>query len=165
MAIRKRITRSRAGGFELRIPRSERDVLRALPDQLRTLLHEGDAAEDPALRRLYPAAYLDDPVASAEFDGFVRDDLTEQRTKALETMARTIDSTHLEEEEVLAWLGAINDLRLVLGVRLAVTEESEPADFEGDEGTEGSFALYAYLSLLEEDIVEALSGRPSASPA
>jgi uncharacterized protein DUF2017 len=149
----------------LRIPRSERDVLRALPDQLRTLLQEGDATEDPALRRLYPAAYLDDPVASAEFDGFVRDDLTQQRTKALETMARTIDSTRLDEEEVLAWLGAINDLRLVLGVRLAVTEESEPADFGGDEGTEGSFALYAYLSLLEEDFVEALSGTPPASPA
>ncbi|MEX2406480.1 MAG: DUF2017 family protein [Actinomycetota bacterium] len=136
-----------------------------LPGQLRTLLEVGDAAEDPALRRLYPSAYLDDPVASAEFDGFVRDDLTEQRTKALETMARTIDSAHLDEDEVLAWLGAINDLRLVLGVRLAVTEESEPGDFEGDEGTEGSFALYAYLSLLEEDIVEALSGRPPASPA
>jgi uncharacterized protein DUF2017 len=80
-------------------------------------------------------------------------------------MARTIDSTHLDEEQVLAWLGAINDLRLVLGVRLAVTEESEPADFEGDAEAEASFALYAYLSLLEEDIVEALSGRPPASPA
>jgi hypothetical protein len=149
----------------VRIPGSERDVLRALPDQLRRLLDEGDPAEDPALRRLYPSAYLDDPVAAAEFDGFVRDDLTEQRMKAIETMARTIDSTHLGEEEVLAWLGAINDLRLVLGVRLAVTEESEPGDFEGDEETEGTYAVYAYLSFLEEDIVEALSGRPPASRA
>lgn len=163
MAIRHRIVRSPAGGFDLRIPRSERNVLRALPDQLRTLLDEGDT-EDPALRRLYPSAYLDDPVAAAEFDGFVRDDLTEQRMKAIETMARTMDSAHLEEEEVAAWLAAINDLRLVLGVRLAVTEESEPEDFEGDEGTHGSYALYAYLSILEEDIVEALSGRPPASP-
>ncbi|MEX0743634.1 MAG: DUF2017 family protein [Actinomycetota bacterium] len=163
MGTRHRIVRSAAGGFDLRIPRSERNVLRGLPDQLRRLLDEGDA-EDPALRRLYPSAYLDDPVAAAEFDGFVRDDLTEQRMKAIETMARTIDSVHLNEEEVVAWLAAINDLRLVFGVRLAVTEESEPEDFEGDEGTHGSYALYAYLSVLEEDIVEALSGRPPASP-
>lgn len=163
MGTRHRIVRSAAGGFDLRIPRSERNVLRGLPDQLRRLLDEGDA-EDPALRRLYPSAYLDDPVAAAEFDGFVRDDLTEQRMKAIETMARTIDSVHVNEEEVVAWLAAINDLRLVLGVRLAVTEESEPEDFEGDEGTHGSYALYAYLSVLEEDIVEALTGRPPASP-
>lgn len=162
MAIRHRIVRSRAGGFDLRIPRSERNVLRALPDQLRILLDEGDA-EDPALRRLYPSAYPDDPAAAAEFDGFVRDDLTEQRVKAIETMARTMDATHLDEEEASAWLAAINDLRLVLGVRLGVTEESEAEDFEADEGTHGSYALYGYLSILEEDIVEALSDRPPAS--
>ena len=160
MASRRRIVRSSAGGFDLRIPRSERNVLRGLPDQLRLLLDEGDA-EDPALQRLYPSAYPDDPVAAAEFDGLVRDDLTEQRMKAIETMSRTIDSDHLDEEEVLAWLAAINDLRLVLGIRLAVTEESEPEDFEGDKGTHGSYALYAYLSVLEEDIVEALSGAPT----
>jgi hypothetical protein len=163
MAFRHRIVRSSAGGFDLRIPRAERNVLRGLPDQLRLLLDEGDA-EDPALQRLHPSAYPDDPVAAAEFDGFVRDDLTEQRMKAIETMSRTIDSEHLDEEEVVAWLAAINDLRLVLGIRLAVTEESEPEDFEGDEGTHGSYALYAYLSMFEEDIVEALSGAPPSSP-
>ena len=163
MAFRHRIVRSSAGGFDLRIPRAERNVLRGLPDQLRLLLDEGDA-EDPALQRLHPSAYPDDPVAAAEFDGFVRDDLTEQRMKAIETMSRTIDSEHLDEEEVVAWLAAINDLRLVLGIRLAVTEESEPEDFEGDEGTHGSYALYAYLSMFEEDIVEALSGAHPASP-
>ena len=163
MAFRHRIVRSSAGGFDLRIPRSERNVLRGLPEQLRLLLDEGDA-EDPALQRLHPSAYPDDPVAAAEFDGFVRDDLTEQRMKAIETMSRTIDSEHLDEEEVVAWLAAINDLRLVLGIRLAVTEESEPEDFEGDEGTHGSYALYAYLSMFEEDIVEALSGAPPSSP-
>jgi len=160
MASRRRIVRSSAGGFDLRIPRSERNVLRGLPEQLRLLLDEGDA-EDPALQRLHPSAYPDDPVAAAEFDGFVRDDLTEQRMKAIETMSRTIDSEHLDEEEVVAWLAAINDLRLVLGIRLAVTEESEPEDFEGDEGTHGSYALYAYLSMLEENIVEVLSGVPA----
>jgi hypothetical protein len=39
-----------------------------------------------------------------------------------------------------------------------VTEESTAADFAGDEETSASYALYAYLSYLEEEMVEALSG-------
>lgn len=157
MAAGRRVRRSRRGTFELRIPRAEREILRTLPPQLRALLADGDRLEDPAMRRLYPAAYLDDPGATAEFDGFVRDDLTSQRLTAVDTMARTIDADRLSEDELAAWLASINDLRLVLGVRLAVTEESEAADFDTDPESESSFVLYGYLSYLEEEIVEALS--------
>jgi hypothetical protein len=156
--IGRRVKRSRRGGFELRIPEQDREILRTLPAQLRSLIDQGDPIEDPALRRLYPAAYLDDPEAAAEFDDLVHDDLTAQRIAALDTMNATIDADHVSEDELVAWLGAINDLRLVLGVRLAVTEESEPADFAGDPEREGSYALYGYLSVLLEEIVEALSG-------
>lgn len=156
--IRRRVKRERRGTFELRIPEQEREVLRALPGQLRSLIEDGDPIEDPALRRLYPAAHLDDPAATAEFDRLVRDDLTAQRISAIETMTRTLDAVRVSEAELLAWLAAINDLRLVLGVRLAVTEESEAEDFAGDPEREGSFALYGYLSYLLEEIVQALSG-------
>jgi hypothetical protein len=155
--IRRRVKRTGKDRFDIRIPKAERDVLRALPGQLRGLIEDGDARQDPALRRLYPAAYLDDPTAAAEFDDIVRDELTEQRLAAIDTLTRTLDASRLRAEEVEAWLAAINDLRLVLGVRLAVTEESEPEDFAGSEEDEASFALYAYLSVLEEEIVEALS--------
>jgi hypothetical protein len=158
MAAGRRVKRTRRGSFELRIPDDERDVLRTLPGQLRELIAEGDPLEDPVMRRLYPAAYLDDPEAAAEFDGFVRDDLTAQRVAATETMERTIDARSLSEDELAAWLGSINDLRLVLGVRLNVTEESEPQDFAGEPEREASFGLYAYLSYLEDEIVRALSG-------
>ena len=151
-----RVKRTRKGRFELRIPAPERDVLRTLPVLLRTLLSEGDA-DDVAMRRLFPSAYLDDPDASAEFDGVVRDDLLQGRLAAIATMERTLDARDLSEEELVAWLAAVNDLRLVLGVRLSVTEESVAADFSGDEETERSHALYVYLSYLEEDVVEALS--------
>jgi Domain of unknown function (DUF2017) len=155
--VRRRVRRSGPDRFELRISGDERDVLRGLPGQLRTLILGGDALEDPVMRRLYPAAYLDDPESAAEFDGVVRDDLTAGRLSAIETMERTIDQPGLRAEEVEAWLATINDLRLVLGVRLAVTEESEPSDFSGEADDEASFALYRYLSGLEEELVEALS--------
>jgi len=123
---------------------------------LRGLLEQVDRT-DPALRRLFPSAYPDDEEAAAEFDSVVRDDLVAQRTAAIETMERTLRALRLTEVELLAWLAAMNDLRLVLGVRLAVTEESTPEDFDGDPQTQATYGLYTYLSYLEEDVVLALS--------
>lgn len=151
-----RVKRMRRGGFQLWIPTQERDVLATLPGTLRSLLSGGDAA-DPAMKRLFPRAYMDDEEAASEFDEVVHDDLLAQRLAAIDTMERTLRADRLSEDELIAWLGAVNDLRLVLGVRLAVTEESTPVDFDGDPETERAYSLYAYLSYLEEDVVRALS--------
>lgn len=151
------VKRSRRGGFSLRIPAAEREVLATLPGTLRSLLVSGDA-EDPAVRRLYPSAFPDDEEASTEFASIVHDDLLEQRLAAIDTMERTVHAEHLTEDELVAWLAALNDLRLVLGTRLAVTEEATAADFAGDPGSESGYELYRYLSYLEEYVVRALSG-------
>ena len=155
MAVR-RIKRTRRG-FEVRIPTEERDVLRTLPEQVRALLDEGDR-DDPAMKRLYPSAYLDDEGAAAEFDSAVRDDLTRQRLEAVEGFERTLDAKTLTADELGVWLAVLNDARLILGVRLAVTEETVPSDFRDDDTAMASYALYAFLSYLVEEIVEALSG-------
>jgi hypothetical protein len=153
----RRIKRTRRG-FDVRLPEREREVLRALPDQMRALLDDADP-EDLAVRRLFPSAYLDDEAASADFDGVVRGDLERQRREALDTLARTVDEPAVAEDDLLSWLSVVNDVRLVIGVRLAVTEGSTAADFAGDEEASSSYALYAYLTYLEEEIVEALAGR------
>lgn len=153
----RRVKRSRLGGYVVRLPSAEREVLGTLPPMLRALLSEQDP-DDAALRRLFPSAFLDDEKAAAEFDSVVRDDLMGQRLAAIETLERTLGSDRLSEEELSAWLASVNDLRLVLGVRLAVTEESTPEEFGGDPETEQAYALYAYLSYLEEEMVEALAG-------
>ncbi len=153
-----RVVREPEGKFRLELPREEREVLRTLPAHLRELLAEEGA---PALRRLFPPAYADDPEREAEFREMVRDDLVETKLAAIATMEATIDAERLSEEELLAWLGALNDLRLVLGTRLDVSEETDFEDFEGD-AREGVAALYWYLGTLEEDVVEALPGRERA---
>lgn len=153
----RRVKRSRLGGYVVRLPPAEREVLGSLPPMLRGMLSEQDP-EDPAIRRLFPSAFLDDEKAAADFDSVVRDDLMEQRLAAIETLERTVGSDRLSEEELSAWLASVNDLRLVLGVRLAVTEESTPEEFGGDPETEQAYGLYAYLSYLEEEMVEALAG-------
>lgn len=146
----------RGGGFDIRISGRERDVLATLPETLRAVLSSGDAG-DPVARRLFPSAYPDDEAASREFDDVVHGDLLERRLAAIATFERTVRADHVSEDELIDWLAALNDIRLVMGVRLAVSEESTPADFAGDHETETAFALYRYLSYLEEHVVEALS--------
>ena len=152
-----RVKRVRGGRFALRISRAERDVLRSLPAQLRQLITGHDVGAHPDLRRLFPTAYPDDPAKAAEYDAMVRDDLVAERLAAIDVMERTIDSDRLSEEELLAWLSPINDLRLVLGTRLDVSEDLSELDVPPGDPRAQSLALYAYLSLLEEDAVAALS--------
>ena len=152
-----RVKRVRGGRFALRITGAERDVLRSLPAQLRQLMTGQDAGANPDLRRLFPTAYPDDPDKAAEYDAMVRDDLVAVRLAAIDVMERTIDSDRLSEEELLAWLSSINDLRLVLGTRLDVQEDLSELDVTAGDPRAESLALYAYLSILEEDAVAALS--------
>jgi hypothetical protein len=157
----ERVRRTRRGGFLLKIPPAERELLTTLPQQLRAILTEGDAAQDPALRRLFPPATLDDERINQEFERLMREDLLAERLRSLEIMERTLGAEHLSEEELSAWLAAINDLRLVIGVRLGVTEETTAADFASfadDDPRVGMYAVYSYLTFLEDHVVSALAG-------
>jgi hypothetical protein len=157
----ERVKRTRKGDFQLRLPAAERELLRTLPEQLRLLLTRG-AAEDPALKRLFPPPTMDDEAINAEFERLMRDELVAERLAAVETLERTIEADRLSEDDLGAWLSAINDLRLVLGVRLEVTEETTAADFASrpdDDPLVQMYAVYSYLTFLEDHLVSALAGR------
>jgi hypothetical protein len=157
--LRPRVRRTSRGHYELRLPPGERSLLRTLPRQLRELLR----TEDPALERLFPPAYADDPERNAEYVELVREDLVSQRMTSLDVMEATIDEDRLDEEQVAAWLGALNDLRLVLGTRLEVTEEMSEEGLPPGDPRGPAFELYQYLTFLESEVVDALaSGLPSA---
>jgi predicted AAA+ superfamily ATPase len=141
------VRRTLSGGYRLRLSAGERDVLRTLPQQLSELLDQ----DNPALRRLFPPAFEDDPKRNEEYHRLMREDLVERHRQALETMARTVDATELTAEELTAWLGSLNDFRLVLGTTLDVTEDDMGSD-------DPEHALYHYLSYLEESVVTALAG-------
>ena len=150
------IRRSRRGDFELRLEPGERDILRGLPNQLRQLIENEDPTSDPAMARLYPPAYLDDPIRNLEFERLAGDDLTSQRLASIDAMEGSIDADRLTEEQLLSWLGVLNDLRLVLGTRLEITEETTEDDFAPDDPRTSTFALYAYLTWLVDAIVRGL---------
>jgi hypothetical protein len=147
------IRRTRRGDFRLRLSRDERQLLRALPGQLRQLL----GTDDPSLARLYPPAYADDPEAQAEYEHLTRGELDARRREALRTMETTVDAERLDEPELEAWLQALEDLRLVLGTRLGVTEEVYTRPLSPRDPRAPELALYGYLSWLQEQAVAALA--------
>ena len=149
----RRIERERNGTYRLRLPADEREVLRALPGQLRDLL----GTDDPSLVRLFPPAYADDPAADEEYGSLVRDELREGRVAALRVVEETVDAERLDERQLGAWLDALESLRLVLGTQLDVTEETYARDLDPADPLAPALALYGYLSWLQEQAVEALS--------
>jgi hypothetical protein len=146
------VARTRDGDYRVRLSNHERDLLRTLPRQLRALLAE----DDPSLVRLFPPAYADDPAADAEFRRLVRDGLMDGKLAALSELERTAAADRLSEDELGAWLGALESLRLALGTQLEVTEETYDA-FDPDDPHAPELALYGWLSWLQEQVVRALS--------
>ena len=143
-------------GFRVRLGPNERTVIRSLAGQHRELLIAESPSSDPAVARLFPSAYPDDPLRSLEFEQATGGALLDGRLQAASTVESTADADTLTEEHVLQWLAVVNDLRLVLGTRLEVTEETTEEDFTGDEERSGAYDLYAFLTWLESEIIEVL---------
>ena len=149
----RRIQRDRKGGYRLRLPSEERDLLRSLPDQLRDVIR----TDDPGLHRLFPPAYADDDEAEDEYRRLMRNELLEGKLASLRVVEETADADHLTQEQLEAWLGAIESLRLYLGTVLDVSEDSYANVTSRDDPDAPAMALYGYLSWLQEQAVEALS--------
>jgi len=147
--------RGEGGGVELRLSREERSLLAGVVAELRALL-EG-APGDPSLRRLFPPAY-DEAEDESAYRELMGGELLDGRLAALDLVARTLDQERLDAEEADAWLRALNDLRLVLGTRLDVREDTFAEQLRQDDPRAPALAIYAYLSWMQEQLIEALSG-------
>ncbi|MDP6975288.1 MAG: DUF2017 family protein [Acidimicrobiales bacterium] len=147
---RRQVAFARSGDLvEVRLGEEERDLVGRLAEQLRTLLAADD---DPGLRRLYPAAYPDDPDRDADYMALVHDDLLRHRLDAVEVVGDTCGNDTLDPAELEQWMVVLNSLRLVLGTRLDISEEDE-FDPEAPDVAERSLLLW--LGLLLEEAVEA----------
>jgi hypothetical protein len=150
---RPKFRRGSDGSYTVNLEPYERELLRSLPGQLRQLL----GTDDEALVRLFPPAYLTDDEANDEYLRLTRSDLTNRRLEALDVLESTLDAPRLSGEELSAWMGALNDLRLVLGTRLDVSEDDHGIEVPDDDPDAPAWALYGYLGWLQEAVVEALS--------
>jgi hypothetical protein len=139
------------GRYGVELSDDERGVLASLPGQLRDALDAGE----PTLYRLFPPAHADDETANEEYAALVGPGLVDGKLRALAELERTARATSLDEEELGAWLGALESLRLALGTQLDVTEHGAPLDLDDPDAPR--LALYQWLSWLQDEVVSALS--------
>jgi Domain of unknown function (DUF2017) len=134
-------------------------------DDLAAMLGAGGPTsppDDPVLARLFPDAYRDDEAAAGEFRKYTEQGLRSGKLAAAQTVLDTLPErggrVRLAAEEGQAWLRALNDVRLALGVRLEITEDYEdempPADWADPRSA--YLEVYHWLGYLQDSLVHAL---------
>jgi hypothetical protein len=152
--LRRIVERMGEDEYRVTLSAGERELLHRLPAELRSRLEV--EPDDPTLHRLFPPAY-EQAEEEVEYRRLMHDELLEGRREALKVLEETADRERLDEEELHAWLGALNDLRLVLGTRLDVSEELYQVEPDPRDARAPELALYLYLTWLQEELVAALS--------
>jgi hypothetical protein len=154
MGLFRRPIRSQADGtFVFDIPSDTKHFIADLGEQLAGVLGH----DAPALRRLFPTAYPDDPDRDAGYQALARGELIDQRHDSIATVRATVEAQRLTGDQLEAWMRVVNDLRLVLGTQLDVSEAGP--DIDEDHPDQDTQHLYHVLGVVLEEIVRALSGR------
>ena len=136
--------------------------------------------DDPVLARLLPNAY-EDPKDAAEFRRYTEDGAREKKKAhahairdcligVLDDHALDLNSPGLDKRQevqivlrgelIQAWLMGINDLRLSLGVRLKITQNSHEvySKMGEDKPERALYNLFAWLGWLQEMLLTTLAG-------
>ena len=136
-------------------------------------LPAGDVAapDDPALARLLPDAYRPDATdepgfdadeAATEFRRYTEADLRAGKRAHAATVLETLQALpaggrlRLDRTQADAWLGTLNDLRLVLGTRLEVTDDPLEQPLPQDEELAHALQVYGWLGWLQESLLDVL---------
>ncbi|TDC64590.1 DUF2017 domain-containing protein [Streptomyces hainanensis] len=150
-------------------------------DPLAALFTEGpsEPPKDPALARLFPDAYgepgqdQDDEVRrqAAEFRRFTETDLRTRKREDLLAMVRGLDEAGraaegdspavltLGPEDARRWLGALNDLRLTIAVRLDIKDDDAAEamlDFPAGDPNRPIVLAYVWLGGLQDSLIGTL---------
>jgi hypothetical protein len=119
--------------------------------------------DDPVLARLLPDAYQDDPAAAGEFRKYTESSLREAKKYFAHSMLDTLPPSggrvKLTGDQARDWLRALNDVRLMFGVRLEVTEDFEEqlASLAPEDPRIAAFEVYGWLGAVQESLVRALA--------
>lgn len=144
-------------------------------DEFAELVGIGRSSErpdDPVLARLFPDAYTDDRDAAGDFRRYTEDGLRRQKRENAESVLAALPVSggemRLDTAGAHAWMKSLNDVRLALGTRLGVDEETHEAFLSGqaraDDADSAALHVYDWLGGLQETLVQSLygSGNPDA---
>ena len=160
---------ARGGDIVARLDPAEAGIIGLLLDQLEQLLaaDADDVAGDPVMDRLLPEGHRGDPELAADYRELTESSLRSGKTDDLAIVRATLPDgggeVRLDRDQAGAWLRSSNDLRLALGTRLEITDDTEPPDeVTGEESQQ--LAVYYWLTALQGSLVDALAaGRGARS--
>jgi len=134
-------------------------------DELDPHRHDPPAAR----RRLFPHAYLDptEEQAEEEWQRMVHHDLVDGKRRNARTLLGGLEALTpagsdlagtLDRDDAEAWLGALNDTRLVLGTRLEISDEVDYSGLDPTDPDDAAMLAYGFLTHLTGTLLEALTG-------
>jgi hypothetical protein len=120
--------------------------------------------EDPALLRLLPDVDPEDDERSAEFRRLTEFDLKQAKAHNVRIVLLGLSKGNdisLTRDEVLAWMKGLNDLRLVLAVRLGIdTEEAQEEKYahreDLSESEDLTLTLYDFVTWIQDRLTTTL---------
>lgn len=123
-----------------------------------------EAPEDPVLARLLPDFHHDDAALSSGLrvlrEPGILADKDAAAVAVLDSLPPGGGTVQLDAEQAQAWIAALNDVRLSLGVRLGIDQDDRPpaavtADPEGPAAA--AYQLYGWLSAVQDSLVSVMS--------
>jgi hypothetical protein len=145
---------------EMRLDAAEADLLRGLAAEMQDLLRAEVLEDDPVMLRLFPDAY-DSPEDADSFREMVGDELRKQKLDGLDQVRGSLGSKgaaviSLDAESSSAWLTTLADMRLSIGTRLGVTEETMAQEVSADAPEDSAMLVLHWLGWLQESMLEAM---------
>jgi hypothetical protein len=153
---------ARGGDVVARLDPAEAGIVGLLLDQLEQLLDADvvDVSGDPVIARLFPDGHRSNPAMAADYRELTESSLRNGKADDLATMRATLPDgggeVRLDPDQAGAWLRTTNDLRLALGVRLDISEDTEPPEDVADDDDQ-QLAVYYWLTALQGSLVDALA--------
>ncbi|SFE90588.1 DUF2017 family protein [Blastococcus tunisiensis] len=160
---------ARGGDVVARLEPAEAGIVALLLDQLEQLLaaDADDVGGDPVIARLFPEGHRGEPELAADYreltEASLRSDKSDDLAMVRATLPEAGGEVRLDADQAAAWLRTSNDLRLALGTRLDISEDTEPPEeIDGEEDQQ--LAVYYWLTALQGSLVDALvAGRGGRS--
>ena len=153
--------RRRGDVLVARLVDAETSIVGLLLDQLEQLLAADpeDSGGDPVVERLLPPGHASDPELAADYRDLTEAALRSGKADDLAIVRATLPpeggEVRLDDSQARAGLRTTHDLRLALGTRLDVTDDTEPPEDFTDE-RDHQLGVYYWLTAVQGSLVDAL---------
>jgi hypothetical protein len=149
------VRRETSGAYLVELPPDVRRLLASLAGEMRELI----MTDSELLTRLFPPPYGDDEERNAGYAVLAGAELRERRLAAFEALQDLAEASELDDEQLAVWMRSVNDIRLVLGTMLGLSDDGDEEQHRDawDEHEAQTYQVYLLLNAFLEDIVAALA--------